>query len=336
MNNVGMYGGSFDPIHMGHVNQIVKASSSCKELHIVLSYSKSRDKLDYKQRFQWLVEVTKDLENVSLHVIEDSQESKETYDWEYGANEIRKAVGKRINVVFCGSDYKGTNKFEQLYKESKVVYMDRGIVDISSTQIRNNPYKYWEYIPNIVKPYYTKKVLVLGGESTGKSTLVGNLANVFNTVYVEEVGRTVCERAQQEEMMLESDFYEIMIRHKELEYRKLREANKVLFIDTDCLTTLFYQEFLYENSSNHETYKRLANAMNSLNSYDLILFLEVAGTEFIQDGTRNSNIEADRQKYSDMLENTLMESKVNYKKIGGDYNDRLNKSIQLVNTLFSV
>ena len=37
MHEVGMYGGSFNPLHLGHVNNIIKAASICKELYIIIS-----------------------------------------------------------------------------------------------------------------------------------------------------------------------------------------------------------------------------------------------------------------------------------------------------------
>ncbi|STL25295.1 transcriptional regulator [Escherichia coli] len=44
-----------------------------------------------------------------------------------------------------------------------------------------NPFRYWEYIPTEVKPFFVRTVAILGGESSGKSTLVNKLANIFNT-----------------------------------------------------------------------------------------------------------------------------------------------------------
>ena len=42
--------------------------------------------------------------------------------------------------------------------------------------IRENPYACWDYLPNCVRKYYTKKVCVIGTESCGKSTLVRQFA----------------------------------------------------------------------------------------------------------------------------------------------------------------
>ena len=48
MHKVGTYGGSFDPLHLGHVNDIIKASSMCQELHVILRYSLTRYSVYYK------------------------------------------------------------------------------------------------------------------------------------------------------------------------------------------------------------------------------------------------------------------------------------------------
>lgn len=66
---------------------------------------------------------------------------------------------------------------------------------MSSTELRADIYGHWDWLPNVVKPYYVKKVLIIGGESTGKSTLTVNLANYYNTNYLEEVGRDISERS---------------------------------------------------------------------------------------------------------------------------------------------
>lgn len=40
-----------------------------------------------------------------------------------------------------------------------------------------------------MKPFFVRTVAILGGESSGKSTLVNKLANIFNTTSAWEYGR---------------------------------------------------------------------------------------------------------------------------------------------------
>lgn len=63
----------------------------------------------------------------------------------------------------------------------------------------------WEYIPEVCRDHYVRKILVVGGESTGKSTLVENLALAYNTNFVREIGRDTCEYAGGENFMVEDD-----------------------------------------------------------------------------------------------------------------------------------
>ena len=175
-------------------------------------------------------------------------------------------------------------------------------------------------------------MLIVGGESTGKSTLTRNLALAFNTVYLEEVGRTICERAKSEEMMLETDFLEIMIKHKAKEYEIIKNANKIMFEDTDCLTTLFFSKLLCENKNNINNYEKITEGISYFNKYDLIIFLE-PDVDFIQDGTRNEEIANNRIKYSNILENILKENNIKYEKINGTYIERFEKSFELVKKL---
>lgn len=154
---VGMYGGSFNPLHLGHVNNIIIASNQCEKLYVVLSVSKDEHEIDHRERLMWLKSITKDMENVEVFEIFDNNISKDNYDWQIGANDIKKYI-KTYRCCFSGDDYKDKNVWESLYTESEIVYIPRKFINISSTKIRNNPYKYFEYLPNVVKPYYTKNL----------------------------------------------------------------------------------------------------------------------------------------------------------------------------------
>jgi HTH-type transcriptional repressor of NAD biosynthesis genes len=329
MFNVGMYGGSFNPLHLGHVNDIISAANICNKLYVVLSVTESPNEIDYKERLAHLYSITNDMENVEVITMFDKIDDKNKHDWQEGANYIKDIIGTKIDVVFAGSDYKGKNIWESLYAESKIIYFDREEVEISSTQIRSNPYKYFQYLPRRVQEYYTKKVCIVGTESCGKSTLVRNLAKYFNTSYVPEAGRFVCEEVGLDNMQ-KKDYFEILFKHKELERKALHSANKVLLIDTDSLITLYYYQLQFGN--NDKNFENIATAISNLNNYDLYLFLE-PDVKWVQDGTRTYGDEEVRKQNNEILKSLLDKNNINYVCIKGDYGQRYEQSKQKIKQL---
>ena len=337
---VGMYGRSFDPLHIGHLHDIIRAASMCEELYVMISWCEGRESTSKELRYRWIYNNVKNLNNVKIILIEDKAVSKEEYNtdhyWEKGANDIKNAIGKKIDAVFCGSDYLGTNRFESLYSpESEVIYFDRSEVPISSTEIRFDVYKNWQYIPPICRPYYAKKILIVGGESTGKSTLVENLAIAYNTNFVKEIGRDTCKIAGGEEFMNKYDLYENMLRQKTEEINALKTCNKLLFIDTDAITTKFYGNFLLNDKEDIKECNDLADAITKINEFDLILFLE-PDVAWGQDGTRNEKIATDRIKYSNQIKELFNEQGIEYISIGGTYLDRFNKAKEIIKDKFDI
>ena len=324
---VGMYGGSFDPLHLGHIHNIIKAAALCDTLYIVISWCQGRESTSKELRYRWILNSTNHLPNVKIIMVEDTAATKEEYDanncWETGARDIKVKIGEPINAVFCGDDYRGTNRFESLYgPEAEVVYFPRGEVPVSSTEIRQQPSKYWEYIPQVCKAYYTKKVLVVGGESTGKSTLVQNLALAYNTNFVGEVGRETCQYAGGEELMIAEDLHENLLKQRIYVDEAAKHSNRILFVDTDALTTKFYADFLLGAGSHAaEQCGDMALAIHNINQWDLVFFLEPT-VAFIQDGTRNEEIAAHREKYSGQIKTLLTENGVDFICLSGDYGER--------------
>ena len=333
MYKVGMYGGNFNPLHLGHVNDLIIASSMCEKLYVILSHTNNPKEIPHQERFMWLKEITNDLDNVEVLEVFDDSYNKETYDWNKGTNEIKTLIGEPIDIVFSGDDYKGKNIWETLYPESKIHYFDRNEINISSTEIRSNPFKYYEFLPNCVRRYYNKKVVIIGTESCGKSTLVRNLAKVYNTTYVTEQGRDVCWEAGGIDNMQPKHYFEILFRHKMEESKQEKLANKVLFIDTDALVTLYYYQLAFnEKNQNNQTFNELSNAISKLNNYDLYIFLE-PDVPWIQDGTRTYGEDYVRNENNIKLKKILDDAGVNYECVSGNYEERFVKSKKLVNNL---
>lgn len=335
MKKIGMYGGSFNPLHLGHVNDIIMAANQCDKLYVVLSVSNSSIEIDHKERFRWLKNITSNMENVEVFEIFSSNEEKDMYDWQTGAEDIKKYINAPIDTVFAGDDYKGKNLWENLYKESKIIYFPRQKIPISSTMIRTNPYQHFDYLPPCVKEYYTKKICIIGTESCGKSTLVRNLAKAYNTSYVEEAGRTICDEAGGIDNMQKYHYFQILFEHKRKELEALRKANKVLFIDTDSLITLYYYQLGFQDNKEEDiNFETLATSIATLNQYDLYLFLE-PDVKWVQDGTRTYGDDTIRIENNNKLKKIFNKNKIPYQTITGNYQERYIKAKELVNELIN-
>ena len=333
MKKIGMYGGSFNPLHLGHVNDIIEAANQCEKLYVVLSNTNDPNEIDHRERLMWLKTITSDMENVEVFEIFDKNTSKETYDWTLGAQDIKNYIKDKIDVVFSGDDYKGRNIWESLYPESEVVYFPRDEINISSTQIRENPFKYYDYLPTIVQRHYVKKVCVIGTESCGKSTLVRNLAKYFNTTYVEEAGRFICDEAGGIDNMQKYHYFEILFKHKQLEKDALNNANRVLLIDTDSLITLYYYQLGFGNETQEDKdFESIATAISHLNDYDLYIFLE-PDVKWVQDGTRTYGDDDIRKENNDKLKKILDTNGIKYVSIKGNYQERYAQSKEKVKQL---
>lgn len=331
MYKVGMYGGSFNPMHNGHLECITKAACMCEELYVVLSVGNKRDEIDYRVRYRWLYQATKHIGNVRIIILEDNCATKADYTLEVSKADseyVKEQIGKHIDVVFCGSDYDEKSFWNVNYPDSEFYVFDRD--ELSSTELRKNIYAHWDWLPNVVKPYFVKKVLIIGLESSGKSVMTVNLANHFNTNYIEEAGRELSEKSGTDTLMLKEDFTEILLTQKMNEMKAIEHSNRVLFCDTDCLITQFYLNFLKGDEENI----KLSEAIDGINNYDLVLFL-APDVKWVQDGDRSEEIRDNRPMYRDMLGEIYKSHGKCFKYIEGSYLEKYNQCVKLVNDMLN-
>jgi len=106
-----------------------------------------------------------------------------------------------------------------------------------------------------------KKIVITGGESTGKSTLCARLALHYNTVWVQEYAREYLE--QRNGHYSYDDLLAIAKGQTALEEKLFPQANKYLFCDTDLNVLKVWSEYKYQKCHsyiNHEILSRKYDA----------------------------------------------------------------------------
>lgn len=195
--------GKFYPLHTGHIYLIQRACSQVDELHIIMGYDDTRDRELFEEsamsqqptvpdRLRWLLQTFKYQKNIRIHAF--NEEGMEPYPhgwdvWSHGIRAFMSEKGIEPNRIYTSEEADAPQYLEHLGIETVLIDPKRTFMNISGGQIRENPFRYWEYIPTEVKPFFVRTVAILGGESSGKSTLVNKLANIFNTTSAREYGR---------------------------------------------------------------------------------------------------------------------------------------------------
>ena len=154
---VGMYGGSLNPIHNGHIKCIKKALDECEELHLIVGHLPNRDDFPIETKLGWIKQIFKDYDNLYIHVLTDDSKEKSEYTldkWISDSNKIKEMIGKHIDVVFCGADYnREDTPYKVCYPDSKLYFFDRGD-NISSSRFKTDPDKYKNDVPECVYKFY--------------------------------------------------------------------------------------------------------------------------------------------------------------------------------------
>jgi NadR type nicotinamide-nucleotide adenylyltransferase len=111
-----------------------------------------------------------------------------------------------------------------------------------------------------------KRVVIIGSESSGTTTLVRALAEHYRTAWVPEFGRTYTEGRQYNPQPWRSDeFTFIAIEQARMEDALATMANRVLICDTDPLATAIWHERYLATSSDE------VRAIAAARRYDLYI-----------------------------------------------------------------
>ncbi|MGY3087358.1 HTH-type transcriptional repressor of NAD biosynthesis genes [Hymenobacter sp. UYAg731] len=260
----GLIVGKFWPPHRGHQLLLETAASQVAELLVLVYANPDSETTPAPVRAQWLRELyrgdnladgprigttplrifalTKQADGVPPDAADDDTQRKFVRQWL-----VRQ--GLRVDIIFSSEDY-GPGFAEHLGAAHVAVDTARQRVPVSGTRVRHNPMEYARYLHplvaaqlGVVPPAEVPRVVFLGAESSGKSTLCAALAEVCGTVWVPEYGRTLHE--QKNGNLDYEDLLYIARRHAELEDEAAPQAHGVLFCDTNAATTALYSYYYF-------------------------------------------------------------------------------------------
>ena len=319
----GLILSKFMPFHLGHIALIDFAKKN-SDIVDVLFCCELSEVIDSKTRYNWLKDYYNNDTKINLHLIE----YKETDLPSTSVSSIEVSrkwadylleLGFQPDIIFSSEKY-GDYLADFMKCSHKIYDEKRELINISATQIRNHPFKYWEYLPEIVKPFFVFKICIVGTESTGKSTITQRLAEFYQTNFVSEVAREIFGKT--DEVVFE-DLIKIAEAHSNEIVNKSKNANKLLFIDTDINITKSYSRYLFDKEL------LVNNEIISINKSDLYLFF-ASDCQYVQDGTRL--IQECRLELEESHKSLLQENNIEFIEIKGNFEEKYNTSLQIINS----
>jgi HTH-type transcriptional regulator, transcriptional repressor of NAD biosynthesis genes len=271
----GLVIGKFYPPHKGHKYLINTAHSQCEKL-VVMVCDKEGQEISGSLRAEWLREIHPYAE---VRIVPDVLHDDDSRGW---AESTLRWLGYAPDAVFTSEDY-GDSYCEYLGSKHVLVDKSRLFFPISGTAVRKDPIANWNFIEPCVRAYYAKRVVVVGAESTGTTTLAKNLAQYYKTAWVSEYGRTYWEAKMHIEGANKwetEEFLHIARTQNRLEDDMARKANRVLICDTNSFATCLWHE-RYMGFWPDEVEREAAGRR-----CDLYIVTD-ADIPFVQDGTRD-------------------------------------------------
>ncbi|WP_294611822.1 multifunctional transcriptional regulator/nicotinamide-nucleotide adenylyltransferase/ribosylnicotinamide kinase NadR [uncultured Gilliamella sp.] len=341
----GVIFGKFYPLHTGHIYLIQRAISQVDELYVILCSDTTRDIALFENsamsrqptindRIRWLLQTFKYQKNIHIELLEEDGIPAYPNGWHQWSDRVKKLFNEKgiePNYVYS-SEPQDVAMYKDLFNlDTVLIDPTRQFMHVSGTQIRKAPLKNWQYIPTEVRPFFVRTVAILGGESSGKSTLVNKLANVFNTTSAWEYGRDyVFSHLGGDERALQfADYDKIALGHAQYIDFAIKHANKVSFIDTDFVTT---QAFCKKYEGKEHPFLQ---AMINNYRFDLVILLG-NNTPWVADGLRHLGSPKQRKDFQQLLISILEKNNINYIKIDSpDYEERYLCCIDLVNQLIN-
>ena len=322
----GVIVGKFYPFHNGHKYLIDTALSQVDELTVLVGDNPAY-RIDARTRVAWIQDACPQATVLAIPEVPAPDDSP---GW---AAHTRAFLGYAPDVVFTSEDY-GDAYAASLGARHVMVDHARARVPCSGTMIRADPLAHFDYLPAAVRAWFARRVVVVGAESTGTTTLARALAEHYHTAWVPEYGRfywegkVITHTAGEAAQWDSGEFVHIARMQAAMEDQLARSANRLLICDTDPFaTSLWHRRYLGANAQSMQV-RAIADARR----YDLYL-LTGDDIPFVQDGTRDG--ERIRHQMHAWFIEALQGSGRPYALLTGAHAERLQAAIAQVEPLLA-
>lgn len=238
----GLVLGKFYPFHAGHSHLIRVAQAACEQVTVEVLGS-SAESVGLAEREAWIRE-----EHPTARIVSGTDDAPVDFDsrtaWDAHMVPIEALLHRPVDAVFTSDPY-GAELARRLGAVWIRVDPDRAELPTSGTAIRADLAGWWWALTPAVRASLVRRVVTLGAESTGSTTLAEDLADALGTAWVPEYGR---EHSAVREGGLDApwrtDEFDLVVdRQLALEERAARcSPTPVLVCDTDALATVLWHD----------------------------------------------------------------------------------------------
>lgn len=340
--------GTFAPLHQGHIDLIQRAKRQCERVRVIVSgYKGDRGEevgLPLQKRFRYIREGFSNDELTQIYKLDETDLPRYPLGWEPWLKTALETIqyhAEREELIFFVGEKTYQEELEARGFEARLQERQFGI---SGTLIRENPSKYWKYIAQPFRRQFTKKVLIMGSASNGKTTLAKDLSRFYDAPVSLEYAREYQIRNNvRDDELTPKDYYYLLLGQYDQTSKLIdSSANRGLVIaDTNSLVTKGYYDYYMEVegqvTSMTDTFDNLFVSILAKEKWDLILFVQPIGS-YVNDGFRDMTMADDeiRNSFSNHLDQLrhqyLADIPTAY--LGQDYLGNYEEAKRVIDTIY--
>ena len=348
MFNHALVLGKFYPPHAGH-HRLVRAAAARSERTTVAVLAAAVESIPLADRVRWLAE--EHAADAGVAVVGDVDEHPIDFHddtiWDLHLGVVRSVLSRRaiadgnprqaaVDVVFTSEDY-GAELASRLGAKHVLLDLDRTVVPVSGTAVRADTPAHWAHLSPATRAGLCARVVVVGAESTGTTTLSRALATHYGTEWVRRGGTprtpwTSSPRPRHSPAALprrwttwcgpSATSSTSPVPRRRRRTAAARRSGPVLVCDNDAwAATVWCERYLGAGHPTVETDRRPA----------LYLLTDHVGVPFEQDGWRDG--EHRREWMTARFEQLLAARGVPWVKVTGSHEDRLSRAVAVCDEL---